>query len=167
MDEPRPNPEVSRRHRQAGERPAPPLDAIHEAAMPVKTTILARRGVEKVRILSESRLQSLLGSAREAAGNAARAGGEEREEPTAGSSPPSTPPADPPGAEPDLRAVALRALHVAAIGGIEKRLERLSGALRTISGALERLQGFCPAGRAREAGGESAVPKDLLREMLL
>lgn len=153
------NQDVSRKRVPSAERFPDPLDAIYDAGTPVPTTTLTRRGVAKVRILSESQLHLLLSSAHDAIppqldlalsgddGNAA-------DETASGE----------PAKEPELILV----LHAASLGAIEERMEHLSVAFRSIAEALGRLDELHAAGRPRPhgAGGLPSLRQDLLREML-
>jgi hypothetical protein len=153
------NPDVPHSRAPNAERSAADFDAMVDAAPAVPTTTLARRGVARVRILSESQLHSLLSSAQDPP-PWARA-------PDPGVPEPSAHDGTAPG-EPDGGAERVRALHAASLAAIEGRMGRLSHAFEAIAEALRRLDDIHRDRPRHPAGG--GIPSrrlDLLKEMLL
>ncbi|HVR75858.1 MAG TPA: hypothetical protein VMT52_16120 [Planctomycetota bacterium] len=139
-----------------GARPGS-LEVFHRAATPVRTDSLTKSGVEKLRILSESRFLQVLEEMVESS-LAGRVG--------TPPSPAATPGrADATGIE-ELYSAKwedLRDQHKENLSRIEGRMERLSKLFESISSAFERIHGASPRLPAAKAPDHLT----LLRQMML
>lgn len=139
-----------------GTRPSS-LTVLHRAAMAVRTDSLTKSGVEKLRILSESKFLQVLEDMVESS-LAGRVG----TPPGPAVSPGRT---DTTGME-ELYSAKwedLRDHHKESLSRIEGRMERLSKLFESISSAFERIHGASPRLPASKAPDHLA----LLRQMML
>jgi hypothetical protein len=144
-------------------------ERLGRASLPVRTRTLTESGVERLRILSESKLIELLQAMVTETLADVR---------SAAVLPPAFPAAavDPGGSPEDLEKAyqgqwnELRGKHEKSLRRIEGRMEKLAKVFRGLEGAFSRLDG--PGAPAAEPGTEpdlasEAKQKQLLREMLL
>ncbi len=145
------------------------LKAIEQATTTVKTGLLARNGIEHLRIISESKFLDLVRQA----GCLPTAKG-----PVSSGSKPSTPRGSgdvcaPEGPEPRGMWSQLRSRHEESVQKIEGRMEKLTRTFQSLQGVFERIEGRRGDPASEQGPLDARGPMDaekqktLLRQMLL